>query len=168
VTPSDALLRTLASVSPASRILDLACCEGHHTVPLAALGFDIWACDASSTHVATVCRQLDAVLGEGEGERRVAVSAPDALGYPDGYVDWVVASGLMGTTTEIVSALVEARRVLKPGGWLWIELADIDSPEALTELAEAAELVVAEAPARADERGAVVGTYRRVGAESIA
>ena len=160
MTPSDALLRTLAAVSPTSRVLDLACRDGHHTIPLAALGFDVWACDASAESVASVRRQLDAVLGE--GGRRVAVSSPDALGYPDGYADWVVASGLVGTDTEIVSALVEARRVLKPGGWLWIELATVDSPEALTELAEAAGLVVAEAPARDDARKTCYGTYRRV------
>lgn len=162
MTPSDALLRTLAAVSPASRVLDLACREGHHAIPLASLGFDIWACDPSPECVASVRRQLDAVLDAGEGERRVAVSSPDALGYPDAYVDWVVASGLAGSEAEIVSALVEARRVLKPGGWLWIELADVDSPEALTELAEAAGLAVAEPPARAGERETVFGTYRRV------
>ncbi|GAB5534197.1 MAG: hypothetical protein Rubg2KO_04460 [Rubricoccaceae bacterium] len=162
MTPSDALLRTLAAVSPASRILDLACRDGHHTLALTALGFDVWACDPNSESVAAVRRQLDEALGDGEGQRRVAQSSPDALGYPDGYVDWVVASGLAGSDVEIVSALVEARRVLKPGGWLWIELVDLKSLEALTELAEAAGLLVAEAPARADERGTVFGTYRRV------
>lgn len=163
MTPSDALLRTLAAVSPASRVLDLACREGHHTLPLVALGFDVWACDPLDASVAVVRRQLDAVLGDGEGERRVAVSASDALGYPDAYVDWVVASGLEGRDEEIVSALEEARRVLKPGGWLWIEL-DVESAETLTELAAAAGLVVAEAPSRAHKRGTVFGTYRRVDA----
>ena len=167
MTPSDALLRTLAAVSPASRVLDLACGQGHHTVPLAALGFDVWACNAHPESVAAVRRQLDDLLGEGEGQRRVAQSAPDALGYPDDYVDWVVASGLDGSSEEIVSALVEARRVLKPGGWLWIELTGINSPEALTELAVSADLAVAEAPARAGERGTVFGTYRRVDAGII-
>lgn len=162
MTPSDALLRTLAAVSPCSRVLDLACRSGHHTLPLASLGFDVWACDASPESVATVRRQLDAMLGEGEGARRVAVSSPDALGYPDAYAEWIVASGLSGSEVEIVSALEEARRVLKPGGWLWIELADVEAPDALTELAAAAGLVVAEAPARATERGTVFGTFRRV------
>ena len=168
-TASDALLRQLAAVPPGARVLDLACADGHHTAPLAALGFDVWACDPDPAHVAVTRRRLDAALGDGEGDRRVAQAAPDALGYPDAFADWVVASALSGTAPELVEALREARRVLAPGGWLWIELATsaAASPEALRALALVAELAEADAPVRDAERGTVRGTFRRVDAGTV-
>ena len=163
-TASDALLRQLAAVPPGTRVLEVACADGHHTAPIAALGFDVWACDPDPAHVAATRRQLDAALGAGEGDRRVAQAAPDALGYPDAFADWVVASALTGTSPELVEALREARRVLAPGGWLWIELAtDVAaSPEALRALALVADLSEAETPSLDAERGTVRGTFRRV------
>ena len=168
-TASDALLRQLAAVPPGSRVLDAACAAGHHTAPIAALGFDVWACDPNAENVAAVRRQLDDTLGEGEGERRVAQAAPDALGYPDAFADWVVVSALTGTSPDLVEALREARRVLAPGGWLWIELAaDVAaSPEALRALALVADLAEAETPVLDADRGTVRGTFRRVEGETV-
>lgn len=168
-TASDALLRQLAAVPPGARVVDVACAEGHHTGPIAALGFDVWACDPDAANVAAVRRQLDVALGEGEGKRRVARAAPDALGYPDAFADWLVASALDGTAPELVEAFREARRVLKPGGWLWVELATAQaaSPEALRALALVANLAEAEAPVRDDARGTVRGLFRRVDADVV-
>ena len=169
MAPSDALLRTLAAVPPSARVLDLACGRGHHTVPIAALGFDVWACDPAPDAVAAVRLALDDALGAGEGPRRVAQSDPRALGYPDAFADWVVASGLDGPSDAVLEALVEARRVLRPGGWIWAELpaSDVYTPEGLGALALAAGLAIAEAPRLDAERGTVAGTFRRVDATSV-
>lgn len=122
IEPSDHLLRTFASVPYGSRVLDLNCRGGRHTVPLARLGFDLYACDPSETAVAGARARVAAVLGEAEANRRVTPAHPDALGYPDRFFDWIVACDAFGhvhVEEAVYDLLSEARRVLKDGGWIY-------------------------------------------------
>ena len=155
MAPSDHLLRTLASVAPGARVVDVACGEGRHLDPLARLGFDVWG--ATDGDPAPARRALAAVLGDAEAERRVSHAAPDALGAPDAWADWMVVSGL--DAARLGPALAEAARVLKPGAWVWVEG---PAAAALREAATAAGLADAEAPAGDD--GAVHAIFRRPGA----
>ena len=59
---------------------------------------------------------------------------------------------------DLGAALVEAARVLKPGGWIWVETA---RPDGLDTLAEAAGLVPAEEPT--EEDGVTHAIFRRPG-----
>lgn len=121
--PSDHLLRTFASVPYGNRVLDLNCGEGQHTVPLAQLGFDVYACDPAETAVAIARRRVAEVVGEEEAMRRVTQAYPDALGYPDTYFDWIVAYDAfehLHARAALVDTLAEARRVLKDGGWIYL------------------------------------------------
>ena len=157
----DHLLRTLASVSPSARVLHVGCGDGAVTADLARLGFDLWAC--ASGDVTAARDAVGAVLGAPEAERRVTRAEPYALGYPDGWFDWVAASLDAGSTP--VEALLEIWRVLSPGAWVWLALADDDAaPEALGALAAKAGLVVAERPVETEdgERRVVRGIFRRV------
>ena len=55
---SFSMLRTMAAVSVESRVLDLECGDGDHTVSLLRLGFDVYACGRSEA----LDGFLDAVL----------------------------------------------------------------------------------------------------------
>lgn len=137
---------------PGARVLDLAAGDGRHLGPLAALGFDVWGVTAGDPD--TVRRQLAETVGEVEADRRVVQAAPDATGHPDAWADWAVLAGVPDAGLAVT--LAEARRVLRPGGWVWVE-AD-GSPASA---AASAGLAVAEAPAPDGDR--VHAVYRRPG-----
>lgn len=152
--PSDHLLRTLAAVPPATRVVDVACGSGRHLDPLARLGFDVWGSAEDADDVKAARRRLADTLGQEESARRVTRGAPDALGYPDAWADWMVLAGI----ADLGVALTEAVRVLKPGAWVWVET---DAADGLREAADAAGLVIAEAPAEVD--GVTHAIFRRPG-----
>lgn len=186
--PSDHLLRTFGALPVKSRVLDLGCGHGLHTGPLVRLGFDVYACDTSPEVVDGLRASLDKDLGPDEAEKRVTVSRIDALGYPDDYFDWVVAFNVlqrMETRKEILEVLEEARRVIRPGGWLYLAVPALPdhtaertekgyagdsgleptfTPRTLDELLAEAGYQVAERPSTAIEDGQriVRAIYRRV------
>lgn len=186
---TDHLLRTLASVPTQHRVLDLSCGTGEHAALIARLGFDVYACAASERDVARARAQVAAVLDDDEAPRRVTRARPEALGFPDAYFDWVVARGsLDDASSEAVlhERLAEARRVLKPGGWLYVVVPAVPEPGALDAeasafaadsgpafaftpstldaLLEAVAFAVAEDAVVEADLGRVRGIYRRVDA----
>ena len=176
------LLRTMASVAPGTRVVDVACGDGAHAEALARLGFDVWASAGSAARVATARTRLAGVVGEAEAARRVTLARPDTLGYPDAFAPWAVAS--RPDAARLADVFAEAQRVLVPGGWLWAELvgagpdagaldidarlaADTQAAAALAAAAEAAGLAVASRPAADEARGTVVAVFRRVDADTV-
>ena len=154
--PSAHLLRALAAVAPGSRVVDAACGEGRHLEALALLGFDVWAAAAGDPGPAR--RQLAAAIQESDAQQRVVQADPDALGYPDAWADWVVLADVARDT--LAGALAEVGRVLRPGGWVWVEVAPGEEG-ALADAARAVGLVLAEPPAAED--GRIHAIYRRPG-----
>ena len=175
--PNAHLLRTLAAVSPGSRVLDLGCGDGRHTDPLVRLGFDVWACAEAPNEVEATRERLTPLLGEGEASLRITPARPEALGYPDAHFDWVVACAAWHEETSERAwreGLAEALRVLKPGGWFIVSvpaslLGPTTVPARLTQIAEAAGFALSEVPVFEDEAGQrhVRGIYRRVDAATM-
>ncbi|HEX8298540.1 MAG TPA: class I SAM-dependent methyltransferase [Rubricoccaceae bacterium] len=176
------LLRTMASVAPGTRVVDVACGDGAHVHALASLGFDVWASAEAPEDVDATRARLSEVIGPDEAVRRVSRARPDALGYPDAFAPWVVAAEPDGAT--LAETFAEARRVLAPGGWLWTDLtgagpdadaldiearlaADTAAVTALAAAARATGLAVASRPIPDAARGTVVAVFRRVDADTV-
>ncbi len=182
-SPSDHLLRTLAAVPVSSEILDLGCGLGRHTQALLRLGFPVHACDPRAEAVEATRSSIVDLLEQGEAETVVQVAPLDALDYPDATFDWVVAVDAETYVTEeedLNTMFEESRRLLKPGGWLYVTLPAVaeegeaidpvgEGPVRFTEEAidrqrRAADLAVASEPTRLEEEqpARLRAIYRRV------
>lgn len=179
MSPSGHLLKTFAAVPFSNRVLDLGCGHACHTVPLAQLGFEIHACTLEDTTVMATRKRLADIIGTDAARKRVSrVIRLDALGYPDAFFDWVVAYDVYGNDSsgeKLQDALAEARRVLKPGGWIYVAVpasqgSAAPSPgsgftvEALHSEMLQANFALAEQPEICQRKGhrMIEGIYRRV------
>ena len=150
MTPSAHLLRTLAAVAPGTRVVDLACGDGRHLVPLARLGFDVLGVtDPPGPAAARLAEVLD------DARQRV-VARSDSI--EDASADWVVLA--VGGAPDR-NLLGEARRILRPGGWVWVEV-DHEHDQAMAAGARDVGLAEAEEPGIEGER--VHAVYRNPGA----
>lgn len=182
-SPSDHLLRTLAAVPVSSEILDLGCGQGRHTEALLRLGFPVHACDPRAEAVDATRETIADLLEQGELETVVQEAPLDALDYPDATFDWVVAAEAetyVAGEEDLRSLFEESRRLLKPGGWLYVTLpavaedggdaqADGAEPvrfteEAIEQQRSAADLAEASEPTRVDGEAfpRIRAIYRRV------
>lgn len=174
--PSDHLLRMLAAVPVSSQILDLGCGYGRHTEPLLRLGFPVHACDPEPDAVAATRERVGDLLEEGSAESAVQQTPLEAIEYPDATFNWVIAydaERYVSTEDDLRALFEECRRILTPGGWLYITLptqsatADGDSGtfsiEMIEECRRAAELAEAREPAEVEGDAARIrALYRRV------
>ena len=108
----------------AVRVLDIGCAGGRNTEPLARMGFDVFALDASGPMVERTRQRVAQVLGPDEARRRVRTGRMDDLSdHADASVHLVLALGIFQeaeTYAEWTRTLAEAARVLAPGGLLLI------------------------------------------------
>jgi SAM-dependent methyltransferase len=121
-TASDHLLRTLAAVAPSSRVLDVDCEDAERLSSLFRLGFEAYATHPDEAHVASLRGE---VVTSDDPRKHIFVAGSAALGFPDDYFDWIVAdrSGRGDDSLETtLDVLAELRRVLKPGGWIFLVL----------------------------------------------
>jgi SAM-dependent methyltransferase len=173
--PSDHLLRTLAAVPVSSTILDLGCGRGRHTEPLLRLGFPVHACDPRPDAVDATRARVQDLVGDTPVETAVQMTPLDAIDYPDETFDWVVADRAetyASTEDELRTLLAEARRLLTPGGWLYLTLpaaaesegahAGLYTAERLEALRTEVEFAEASAPSRIDGTNRLRALYRRV------
>jgi SAM-dependent methyltransferase len=100
--------------SPGRRTLDLGCGEGRLSRDLKALGHTMAAVDVSPTMV-SAARDLDPML-----DVRVADAA--ALPFDDDAFDLVIAFMSLQDVDDPAGAVLEAARVLEPGGRLCLAI----------------------------------------------
>jgi SAM-dependent methyltransferase len=105
---------------PPARVLDVGGAAGVHALPLAKAGYEVHLVDPVPRHVQEA---REASAGQPEG-RLASVREGDAreLQQADGSADAVLLLGPLYHLTERadrITALTEARRVLRPGGVLF-------------------------------------------------
>lgn len=100
--------------APSGRTLDLGCGEGRLGRDLAALGHDVVGVDASPT--------LLAAAREASPEQELHLADAASLPLPDAAFDLVVAFMSLQDVDALDAAILEAARVLAPGGRLCIAI----------------------------------------------
>jgi 2-polyprenyl-3-methyl-5-hydroxy-6-metoxy-1,4-benzoquinol methylase len=105
---------------PGARVLDLGCGRGVILGALADRGFEVHGVEIS----------LEAARGaDPRAEIRIAPRLADA-GYPAAYFDEVVIWHVLEHLPDPKGALLEARRVLRPGGRLVVAVPNLSSLQA--------------------------------------
>ncbi len=115
------------NLAPGARVLDAGCGRGRNTLYLAQLGFDVWASDWSVTAVSQARRRL------AQAGCQAAVQAVDLtrIPYRAGCFDAVICVHVLPCAhrADLFASLAELRRVLRPGGWLCLDLLHIEDSE---------------------------------------
>jgi SAM-dependent methyltransferase len=93
---------------PGGRALEVGCGEGRVCRDLRARGYDVVGLDAAPTLVAA------AAAADSEGS--YVVGTAEALPFPDGSLDLVLAYNSLMDVADMPLAVAEAARVLAPGG----------------------------------------------------
>lgn len=95
------------------RVLDFGCGSGENIAPLLARGAKVIAVDLSEDLIKLAQKRV-AITGQ-DGECRFAVASAYDVPLADGVVDAILCSSLLHHLT-IPRAMLEMRRLLKPGG----------------------------------------------------
>lgn len=162
---SDHLLRTFAAVAPGTVVLDVAGGAPSPAVALAQLGLAVTHACRDAARAESLRAALEAAGVQAD------VLAADAAHLPlaDDACAWVVACRVLDgySEAEALALLAEWKRVLAPGGWLYLSVGADVRPEALAARAGRAGFEVAEA-ARVDPAERVTrGIFRRVDETTI-
>jgi ubiquinone/menaquinone biosynthesis C-methylase UbiE len=121
----DTLAREIAS-TPNADVLDLGCGAGHASFAVARQARSVVAYDIAAPMLATVAA---AARDRGLANIRTEQGAAEHLPFADGSFDWVVSRLSAHHWHDVPLALVEVRRVLKPGGRvLFIDVVGADHP----------------------------------------
>jgi SAM-dependent methyltransferase len=102
------------------RVYDLGCGVGRHAAALAGHGFAVVASDLSPTALRRCRAALDGVGAPAS----LLESDMRRLALADGSVEWVLAYHVLyhATADEMAASFGEIRRVLRPGGYLYVTL----------------------------------------------
>jgi SAM-dependent methyltransferase len=114
-----------ARMHPHGRVLDLGCGQGRHAIPLAQHGFRVIGLDYQANLLAVAARHardrnVDLPLVRGDMRR-----LPFAEGF-DAVVSLFSAFGYFADA-ENARILAEVARVLRPGGWYILDVANRDA-----------------------------------------
>ena len=129
-------------------VLDLGCAAGRMTRHFPrSEGSEIWGADIRAAHIAWCQRNLPEL-------NFVTVSTAPHLPFEDGHFDFAMGASVFTHITDLADAwLLELRRVLKPGGHLYLTLHDKVSARDM----QAAPGTTAARLKRLDRRGRLAG-----------
>jgi SAM-dependent methyltransferase len=123
-----ACVRRLAPPDKHPRLLDLACGQGRHAVPLAAAGYRVSAVDLAPGYLS---RARDLAAAAGQEVDFVRGDMRDLGAFADGSFDVVTSLhtsfGFFPDAADDQRVIDEVRRVLAPGGLLIIDVLNRDA-----------------------------------------
>jgi MPBQ/MSBQ methyltransferase len=106
--------RFMPALPPGARVLDVGCGTGQQTMLFRRAGFDVVGVDISAGLVRVACRKM--------GENICMVSDACQLPFPDSCFDAVSCAGsTINHIPDYPCFFDEIRRVLKPGGFIFLE-----------------------------------------------
>ncbi len=110
------------SLPVGARLLEVGCGAGLLSIELALRGFNVQAIDS----VQEMVEQARSQAAEWGATRRLQVALGDAqaLAFPDGVFDLVVAIGVIPWVDLPVQAIQEMARVTRPGGYVIVSTAN--------------------------------------------
>jgi len=119
-------LREIAALPSCPRVIDLGCGMGRHLAYLTEMQFSAYGIDLSDVAVAHACDWLRRL---GIDDSRVFTGSAVTLPWGDGMFDAAVSHAMLDSIPYDVAeaAVLELRRVVKPGSWVYIDL--IASPD---------------------------------------
>ena len=104
---------------PSWRVLDVGCGFANNLVPFADIGCECHGVDLHPEMAATVQEIMD----ECGYKTKIQTGSNRSLPYPDGHFDLLLSINTLhyeGSEENVLAALKEFRRVLKPGGGLYL------------------------------------------------
>ncbi|MCZ7573720.1 MAG: methyltransferase domain-containing protein [Ardenticatenaceae bacterium] len=119
-----AMLCELLPAPPAS-VLDVACGQGRHSIPLAAAGYAVTGLDASP-YLLSVARKAAAAAGVTIEFIEADICEGPATERFDAAINMFTAFGYFEDDAQNQRALNAMARALKPGGYLIMEMAHRD------------------------------------------
>lgn len=110
-------VRHVRPPAPQARLLDIGCGNGQFLTTAQALGWEARGIDPDRK----------AVAAAGAAGLRVGHGGLPKTQMPDQYFDAVTMNHVIEHLHDPIGALVEVRRLLKPGGTVWIATPNLDS-----------------------------------------
>jgi len=121
------LVLSMAGVKDGERVLDAGCGTGIYSIELAKRGARVTALDASSEMIERARDKAEKAGASVDFIKADALKIP----FPDNHFDLVLSVCMLCFVKERDGALLEMKRVLRPGGRVVIALLNSRSPWAL-------------------------------------
>ncbi|MBI5833192.1 MAG: class I SAM-dependent methyltransferase [Armatimonadetes bacterium] len=125
-----ALLEGLLAPFAGGRILDLPCGHGRHSVPLAQRGFQMVGVDLSSVFLNVALSAARAARTPARFARGDMRAMPVGTDSVDAAICMFTSLGYFDSDDQHLGVLREFARVVRPGGALVLDLANIDAVRA--------------------------------------
>ncbi len=118
------MIQALPGIPP-GRVLDVGCGSGVYLEELLAMGFEAYGMDISEEMLAVTRSRLSAAVEA--GRLHLAQGDVEHIPFETGTFDLVTCVGVFGYLLRDEAALAEILRVLKPGGYLLLNLTNMYS-----------------------------------------
>ncbi|TAL66183.1 MAG: class I SAM-dependent methyltransferase, partial [Legionella sp.] len=108
------------SIQPNWRVLDVGCAFGSNLIPFADFGCEVHGVDIHSEIAANAGKIMGA---RGYKEAIFSEGTNQSIPYPDNHFDLLLSINTLhyeGSERDLLNALSEFRRVLKPGGACYV------------------------------------------------